>query len=309
MSAGALAAGTVVSTPYLDATMNVALAVFAIGLAGIALKRAETRRPAILITAVTAALTIGLIQISIAYRLASALPTFLRLTQFLYRLVSYVDLTLLCGTLALLMLVRRLPVWLVAGALTLSGSFLVAKLHHGAYARDERAEQAAALTPSRLPRQFNGFSDYQVRLLYPELVPGFRGSTEKLAPARARFTPELAPVPVTLKDAGWVETNVQPFPWMTFKVDGKAVAPADLRITSREALDVLSEGTEYRNRLVAVPVPAGSHVLEAASTPPEGWLWGRRLSMLVLLLWIGATGLLTARARRSPRATPAQARH
>jgi hypothetical protein len=95
----------------------------------------------------------------------------------------------------------------------------------------------------------------------------------------------VQPLSVNLASDGYVGTQAIPFRWNAFKVDGVRVPEWQLR-----TWDDQRGGEGLNGKRIAVPVPAGSHVVEYEFAPPRKW---RALSLVSDWVTVGSTVLLT----------------
>lgn len=279
-------AGAVVSTPGLDVQINVPLlALVGLGLLLTVRQRGgpgRARRSAY----AGLALALGVLLVS-----SAGAPAFLQtpfhLTQFSYRLVAYTNFFLLAALVALVVSIRRRPpaldallaatlVWAVVG---------VALKHHRGFAqlRPERFDRGAAGRLHELPPTFYGALDYAVEPA--EALPaGIRPQAQvSFLPSVSLPPTSLPPIEFAVSGAALIRTNILSFPWNRLWLDGQPVPPADLAVI------------DYR---LGVYVSPGAHRIEYRPTPDLLWLWLRRLSLTVVVLWglgIGARWILASR--------------
>jgi hypothetical protein len=268
--------GAAVSTPYLDAQVNLALLIALGVLAAMALaatRGSAARRPLVVALAATGALFAGSTALSLIPATYRALPAVALTIQFAYRAVTYQNLALLAGALAIAVAVpglgarlRSPGVWAVpAACVALAAAGVVVKWQHIAAVQREHTPS----DPLHLPVQYYGTADYATEA---EFAPLGSEPTEARSFAvddgpRFGLTRPLAidePAPT------WVATNLQSFPWNAVRVDGARLGPADLRTA--------------HGGLVA-RVPAGSHKLSARFEPPLVYRVLRSGALIGLAAW------------------------
>ncbi len=294
-----------ISTPYLEATLNVPLFIFVSGLFyQLAKVVSREQKSRILIPLFLVAIEIFLFYLfaSIDKNVTALLPSVFAVVQFGYRLVSYLDLTMLTAGLFALYLFRNridLPRWLVAACLALSFAGMAVKLSHVAPIRNSFGPLATTSELTTLPKTFNGFPDYELKELYQEHF-------QKIPPSQlVAFKPETGarfgqwpPVLVQMKKPGWLGTNVQVFPWTHLFVDGVELEASHLGVYLKAYPDLATSFYEKKHLLLAIELPAGTHTIDARIIPDPRWVWLRRLGYAVLLLW-GVACLVPARRTAS----------
>jgi hypothetical protein len=326
-----------VSTPYLDAQINVPLLVLCVALLGRVVRDAGRGRR--LRTAAFAAVPLlyaaAMLGLSLWPGAFRFLPRACCMLQFPYRLVSYVNLGLLLVPLFLLYRARagrgRLRLPLRAGApavllcfvLTLAGAGVAVKLVHSHAATIPEtfhvakwARYGRAYTHSVGPPRLFKTAEDRERLAH--LPPSFCTYFDYTTPHWLKELPadEEASVPVVflgaggfgqcgartvgLARAGHVGTEVAAFPWNRLLVDGREVPAGRLRAWRPARLAPWNEALQ-----VVVPVPAGVHVLEHRFVPERTWQRLHRVAWPVLLAWALGVGCWTAagvvwRRRRVP---------
>jgi hypothetical protein len=225
-------------------------------------------------------------------------PSFLWKVQFGYRLVAVVNLSVLLGLLATVAYHRvaapgRVPrVGLAPFALgivvTLAVTGLLVKLVHG------RASVSAHYLPLRhsdpgyqrwlVSQPFTASRDYITPRVAP-VLPDAAVAGVVPAPLPVGTGPEFGrplPLRVSTDRPEYAGTQVLPFKWCTFRVDGEPVPPDQLRLWhDLRSGQAPSDGTLR----VAVPVTAGEHVVEYAWEPPRMWAGLNALSPCVLVGW------------------------
>jgi hypothetical protein len=287
--------GALVSTPYLDAQLNLPLLVVcAACLAGMlgTLRRAGPARLAVL--AVLAAYVGFCVFLSLSSTVQIRyLPKPFNMVQFTYRWVNQINLALfLVLCLALLIRARgfaspvplRVSGALLCGVLAWAGAGLLVKLEH-AYIGKTLSRELAYPPAAELPTTFYGLSAYSTPGFYRALDPDESTTRADLKVGGDRFgTPQ--PLPVATDRARLVVTSVQAFPWNRVYLDGRPVPPGDVQLATR-CMQPDDGGTPKGWILQAVPVPAGEHVIEYRFEPDRTW----RLLWLVSRLTLGALAL------------------
>jgi hypothetical protein len=301
-----------VSTPYLDAQINLPLLILCGALFHLAWRQGQRRGLAF---ATLPLLYGGLcLYLSLSATPYRFLPDAFRHIQFVYRQVTYVNLAILLALFMFLQVRSALPAFpkvrlavsptLLCFVLTLSAAGVAVKLTHANCQRLpslfpmgrhslhalKTAEDRRLLT--HLPASFYGLQDYTTPRRYPLL------SVEETA--RSRTVPleveyrggrfgECRPATITMDAPGQVILPVGAFSWNQFLVDGVPVPEQDIRS--------FSNGWTH----TAIPVPAGVHTIEYRMIPSPVWLWLHRLATVVLIGWTCALVILSFRKRRRSR--------
>ncbi len=304
-------------SPFLDLQINMPL----LALAGVAvwryLARTETGRRRWLLAAlvgVPAAYGVACLTASIKADVFRHLPAVFTVVQFQYRLISFVNLSLLLVLLVLGLYAHRNrgagPVLAVnplvaCFALTLSGAGAVVVMCHlpvwqltdGRPKPPEAVYVVWECAPDPQPVQENFLTDRaarvaQMRQPLGQCLPGFQTPFRfPLLNALERsiaFRSDLpAPDGGTLgrygaltllrNTPGYLVTQVIAFPWNRFFIDGAQVDPALLRTDGQ---------------LLAVPVPPAAHRVEYRFEPDRVYRTLRFVSRLTLVLW--GVGLVAA---------------
>jgi len=282
-----------VSTPYLDAQINLALLVMFALLAVTALRATRgtaSRKPLAIVLAIVVALFGVFTALSLVPETYALAPALGRLVQFAYRAVTYQNLALLAGVLLVAMAAPELAARLgqpavravLTACLVLSAAGVVIKWQHIAVIEHPHAAQ----DPIHLPQSYYGSGDYATEARFAPLGDEPSLARPFAVDADRRFGLTNAQV-IELAEPTWIATNLQSFPWNAIVIDGTRVAAAELRT---------SKGT------LAVRVPAGKHVLAARFEPPLAWRILRAASLLALAAWWLA--LLVALVRRARMGSP-----
>jgi hypothetical protein len=345
----------VVSTPYLDAQINIPLLILGAALLWQCLRgtsspqpsppeggegvgkspqpspllRGEGRVRGIAFVATPILYTAASLYLSLRPEGFRYLPRVFLVVQFLYRLVSYVNLALFLVLLFLLYHARmrrtvarpagggeRVSPVLLCFVLTLSGVGVAEKLVHAWVAtipetyhiqkwakygrtfthrvgaphlRKTDADRQASV---HLPMSFCGYSDYTTPHWLTRLTP----EEEKTVPIA--FLPvdwqggrfgECGNVSVCLDKPGYVATEIAAFPWNRLLVDGQPVPEEQLRAWQPDKLAPWNGALQ-----IVVPVPAGAHVLEHQFVPDAIWCILNRCAWAVLIGWGIVVGCWTA---------------
>ena len=326
-----------VSTPHLDAQINVPLLILCLPLAVSLLAGLswQQRRWAACLLAPPALFGVVAFWLSIHPAGFRFVPKLFLSVQMVYRMVAYINLALLLLLLSLAVCARRLrpaategslaasPVLLTL-VLTLAGCGVVVKLLHGVCATvpheelvdywkpwgktyttwvgspNLRASRVDPISRVELPLAFLGYDPY----IMPAALPSLGADERQAAP----FVPldveigwrfgETADAVVSLPHDGYVATNVLPFPWCRPTVDGEPVDAGRLRSWADDRL-----GPWPAARL-AVPVPAGEHRVGYGFVPDQVYRALRWLSATALLCWCGVLGLTALAALRKSRRPP-----
>ncbi len=291
------------STPYLDAQLNIPLLSLVLGwFLVVALQNRTSRRGGL------RAISFGMLAfafftwLSLSRSSYNLLPNAARLIQIAYRAVTYSNLGLLLAAFMLLGFLKksssnvrasghRSNAVILIGCITLSGVGVLIKWSHASQTmqvdgptklRTTRMERRGWI---ELPKQFYGVADYTTPSLYrsipvnesvlvqEETIPIGTGEEFGL-PQPRHFT--------ALQDT-WIGTNVQAFPWNDVEIDGVSVSDDQVRVD--------------KTRLV-VHVTTGEHSVSFKTSPPPVWTALRTLSFVVLALWASAFFYLTAMGRQ-----------
>jgi hypothetical protein len=311
-----------VSTAYLDCQVGLPLLILAAGLAGGVVRRGRARVAATAFLVPPLAYSAAMLYLSLDAAAFDDLPAVLRSVQFLYRLVSYVNIGfLLIPLFALLWAARHRPAGaprvavppvLLCFVLTYAGFCVVLKLQHAAATRspaptgpetwadgttDDRPPNDGRWLKNgtdrarlaRLPRTSYGHNDYGTPRALAPLAPPDR---ERLVPRGLEVETHFGcfgdsrALTVTMDRSGYVGTNVLTFPWNRFEVDGRPVPEDELR------------GWYAGDIYTAVPVPAGTHTIRHGFEPDRTWQLLRRVGQATLLIWAGVVALGAARPAR-----------
>ncbi len=315
-----------VSTPFLDSQISLPLLILAAGLAVSHLRRLEGRER--LLTAgflcIPLLYAAGSLYLSLRMDAFGHLPRVFVKVQFLYRLVSYVNLGFLLLPLFLLAWAARhravpaAPVTvspvLLCFVLTYAGFCVVLKLQHAETARipEKRLVQywaghGRAYEPSTgtwrwvkndadrarltiLPLSSCVQNDY----LTPKYLQPLSAAEQVGTPfvplgvqSRGRNFGEPNVITVTANQPCYIGTEVLVFPWNHFEVDGRPVPPEALRSWCDARVE------PYPLVRTAVPVPAGAHTIRCRFVPSPKWLWLHRIGWAVLIPWLLAVGGLS----------------
>lgn len=292
-----------VSSPFLDAQINVAMLVLLIGWLAILLWRHRAAGLAGLRAIALPLVAFAFFTwISLYPSAWHILPKFTKMLQIAYRAVSYQNLALLLAIFMLAAALRRrrerslfesapLASRLLVGCLLLSGAGVVIKWNHASRIMETKGLSGLRTTPSErrhtesLPKEFYGYNAYATPPRYTPVTDGERpGRVEAVIPIGHDEDFGLPqPLKLTLQADAWVGTNVQAFPWNHLLLDGVVVPQDQLRID-----DI---------RLV-LRVPAGDHTLVLDTVPDPVWEVLRPISFVALALWLVGFAVLTSRARR-----------
>jgi hypothetical protein len=281
-----------VPSPHLDAQLNVPLLLLtAVALAGLVRSRLPRRELAWPLLAVIVG---GLfLWMSLSPWPFKLLPGVFKFVQFPYRLVTYINLSLLVALLLACRVAAGSP-WLVgwgafspafrAGLLsalvTLAGVGVVVKFTHV----KERAA-VRGLDYAELPGSFYGARDYSMPR---EFTPLTTEEAASVQPVRMVVEPRAigryAPATVELEQPGFVGTQVQAFSWNTFYLDGARVPDAELRIW--DGFPPAKDQGWQPGPCTAVRVPAGRPVLAHRFEPDPIWQVLHRLSLISAFGWV-----------------------
>jgi len=292
------------STPYLDAQINVPLLVLLVGAIAILMWRSRAAGWAGLRAIVIAMIAFAFfLWISVDWGSFDHLPQFAKFLQIAYRAVAYQNIALLLAAFTLAAVVRRrgdlmlyrrskLAGALLIGCLALSAVGVIIKLNHASELMTKHGATGLFTTAAQrrhaaqMPLLFYGYDAYATPSLYTPITTEDRaGLTWVSIPVGDTGDEFGMPLPVQFVQAktGWVATNVQVFPWNHFVLDGVVVPDDDVRVAYIRAI---------------VRVPQGEHTLELRTVADPTWLLLRPVSFAVLALWLAGFGYLTYRRRR-----------
>ena len=294
--------GSFVSSPFLDAQVNVAMLVLLVGWLAILWWRDRvTARAGLRATAFALIAFAFFTWISMYPSAFELLPAFTRMLQLAYRAVSYENISVLLAIFLLAGLLRRrrdrslfeagIASRLLIGCLVLSGAGVIIQSIHASQilqtsgSRGIRATDHERGITRALPKSFYGATAYATIGLYEPLSQTERESfTQAWVPVGEGDSFGITqPLHITQSRETWVATNVQAFPWNVLELDGVRIPADQLRVD------------EVR---LVVRVPAGIHTLKFLSVPDPIWRVLRVISFVVLALWFAGFTYLTVRARR-----------
>jgi hypothetical protein len=283
-----------VSTPYLDAQINIPLLLM-LGfltwrrLRGLPRPQLFHALPWLMVPLMYFACSLAL---SLSSQLFDHLPSLCKMVQFPYRLITYINLAILVAIFVLHHVVRcpagtskpllpAAPVFLSC-VLTLSAVGVIEKMVHASVARMPWDHNLV-----ELPMSMYGFWSFaEPGMLAPLDTAAVPTQLGLFALEPDRAFGEYRPRTVHLDQAGYVLTQVQLFPWNHLYVDGRAVPPEMLRSWRGTCRRV-----DY-GPCMAVPVPAGKHVIEYRLETNRRWIVLYRVSSTVLILWIALVMIL-----------------
>ena len=302
-----LLAGLDVSTPYLDAQMNVPLLLFLLGL-GIGaytnkskILASQNRKQAGKGLFWTATVLFCLAAILLVSHFLYQYIPILNVIQFPYRAVSYMDISVLAAVLALIMIFKgqfgssntRLVV--VTLCLTLSFSSLLAKLSHAisimkVTTTDQECNNASVDLSSNLrvskscldlnpidrssfinlPRTFYGGSAYTIAYAGTRASDSPLVEIDFLVDDGKNFGLAMPKV-INFSSPTWIITNISSSPWIVILVDHSPIPTSDM--------------INYRGKL-GIKVPVGKHVVEVLFSPDKVFLILEKTRSVVLILWV-----------------------
>ncbi|HSI83539.1 MAG: hypothetical protein ACAI35_04760 [Candidatus Methylacidiphilales bacterium] len=226
--------------------------------------------------------------------------------QFCYRLINYVNLSLVALAWLLLAFLRAdnrqdallnglLPYFMVA-CITISVCGLYEKLVHAEsllYVRQFNADEFPdepnlyspieyQRNPAELPRTSYGHFAYIIKKHIQPLPDSVDSSKAVVAniPLDPKHFGKPAPLALSLPAPAFVKTNVEPFLWNYILVDGKTVEWKDLYLTPFDGPD------DEFGFVYGLQLPAGNHVLEYQFKPHVLWSLCQTISWQVTLLWL-----------------------
>lgn len=311
-----------VSTPYLDAPINLSMLILGAVMLfrGLGRLNRGLQVRAAAFAAVPLLYTAASLYFSLRPKDFDYLPRICLAVQFVYRLVTYVNLGLLLVPLFLLLWLRSRslssaitgelasPV-LLCFVLTLAGTGVAVKLVHAQVAtipeigyvqywakhgrtfthhvgkphwlKNDTDRQALVHLPLSYPHYFDYTTPRWLRPVTPSEEPAVQMAFLGVDWQGGRFGECRATV--IHRDApGLAATEVAAFPWNRIFLDGQEVPPEQLRAWKPDKLAPWNGANQ-----IVVPVPAGTHSLEHRFVPDRIWLCLHRGAWLVLLGWIG----------------------
>ncbi len=274
---------------YVDAEANTPLLILAVGIFFAERKKLKlslTKNP-IWFLFLTSFLVFGFATfVSMSYSHRDVFATIASFAQFHFRFVTYINMAIFSGLMALLIVYKDLKVSkkLVVWCLSLSLIGCLIKSFNGVtqYNFDPATIKAA--------EPYLSFEkDKNKVLLYPFNSYGYFAASEpeyktlgetELRDLQILNIPVLQSEkfgdirPVSFNVAGkkpkWLETNIYRFPWTKVKLDGQELGPKDLRIVTLSYV------------FKAIP---GNHIVESEFAPPTLWLGLRKLSFIAVSIW------------------------
>jgi len=280
-------------TPYLDAQVTAGLVILAVFLA-VCLLRAGWRRIALNRAGLASASACWIsffvmLVISVSPELGAKLPGLFHNLQYAYRLVAYLNLSLLLVVVGSLMALssdeaRKLATrrgTLVLGAiLALAVGGLALKLQHG-WANKSAAPKVSGSSALSLPVEFYGYYAYAV-------TKNLNGATPPpplaLTVGRGREFGRLAPERFSFPAPEVRRLTVQAFPWNEVLLNGRPAVTADTVNAAEGA---------------TISLPAGESEITYAWRPDRLWVRLNILSRCTLLAWFILVLILHARTIRT----------
>jgi len=284
-----------VTTPHLDAQVSLPLlaALSLLGVLAVASRRSEAEdrevRRALAVAAFCAAVTLALFRLSTSLSPWSLLPKSFVIVQFNYRLVPFVNMAALAALTGVLAALTRGD-----GQLAIARTLLVAALVVAAVGVAFKLPRclaggspadAAVTDYANPPRDwYYGTNDYAAPDAFAKLDRAAPKQAVKLTVGGANGFGVVAPAHVHAGARTPLTTNVQAFPWNVLTVDGEPVP--------HEA--TLADGFK-----LAAWVGPGDHEIGYQFHPDRAWSALHAMSLVLLLLWAGASAFGPALARRS----------
>ncbi len=284
-------------TPHLDSQINSPLLLlFLACLVEVYRRGAIRNKRAVVAVSIFAALTAVMIWASITKGTLDKLGHNFRTIQFAYRMVTYINISMLIGiVLCFWRNDRKLQILrnrrALVALLVLSFVGLSIKLHHAQLAMvHSNLELARTMTFTtallKMPDSFYGSDAYTITNLFPEVTP------DKVAlQHNCPFEPSsdvFGEVKAVVSPIGIVQTNIQQFPWNHVIADGAEV-----------------ERLEHDHR-IALDIPK-SIELRYQFLPEPSWAQARNLSLLVFFVWLvttKVTGLILLCQRKLTLSSP-----
>jgi hypothetical protein len=280
-----------VSTPYLDAQINVPLLIVFVALAAIAIPvwRRSRDRGVVAAIAIPAILFAFFTWLSLSAACYEFLPAPARMIQFAYRAVTYQNLSLLLGVFMVVRALGRVPkpapdgpwrrpaiVAVLLACLLLSTLGVLRKGQHILAIQGDGSSPHWTLggAERRNLANLSGFY-YAWGYSTAHLFTPWSANDGPVLTRDFEVDPDLdfgrvAPMVLELPAPSSVLTNVVTFPWNVFTIDG-AVVPRD--------------GVRTHGNKAVVLVPRGSHTLAVAFQPDALWRRLHTVSLVVLFGW------------------------
>ena len=290
-----------VSTPYLDAQINIAMLLLLVGwLAIVTWRQRRAGLAGLRAIALPLAACAFFVWISLYESAYTMLPHAARMIQLAYRAVTYQNIALMLAVFALIGVIRRRDDKMLVGArpaatavligcLALSAVGVVIKWKHATWIMKVhgttglRASDATRDRMVAFPPEFYGYNNYATPGLAPPLDVPYIDIQRVPIDTGAHFG-EPQPLHIEPSKDGWIKTNVQAFPWHHILLDGVELPYDQLRM----------EDVNF-----AVHVTAGKHTIEFVNTPDLAWRVLRVLAFATLAAWGIALGVLTLRRSRT----------
>ncbi|HEY9731631.1 MAG TPA: hypothetical protein V6C89_06950 [Drouetiella sp.] len=269
-------------TPHLDTQINAPLLLLFLACLAEVFRRGGIRdKRALVAVAVFAVLTVLMIWASVTKGTLDKLGHNFRTIQFAYRMVTYINFSMLIG-IVLCFWKNKRKLQILKGRrafialLLLSFIGLAIKLYHAQQAMVHSSAEVArtkTFTASllKMPESFYGSDAYTITNLFPELTP------DKVAQIHnCPFEPSVdlfGEVKNVVPPNGIVQTNIQQFPWN--HVFSGSTEVERLEHDHRIALDV-TKPSQLRYLFLAEPA----------------WSRARILSLGVFFVWLIATKII-----------------
>jgi hypothetical protein len=281
-----------VGTPYLDAQISWSLAFVFIALAAIAIANVRRSRVPIIALAIGGLFTATFTWLSLSRTGYQLLPAIAVMIQYVYRAVTYINLSLLLGILLLVMalrtvtgidiaqtLRRRSVIAACCAALALAGVGVIVKLDHVDAIKEHKSSPHWRLSKRerrelvQLPWTYYGKFDYVTGGLFEAIPDDEPDVLWRNFPVNAgkRFG-RTGTITVELTRPTWVMANALSFPWVGLAIDGVAVPRSQIR-------------TRWAKTVVMVP--EGTHRITLNFDPPLWWRFMRPLSIVLVFAWSG----------------------
>jgi hypothetical protein len=222
-------------------------------------------------------LFLWILRISISPNDQTWLKELLKKGQIAYRLVTYTNMALFLSMIALYALPRNrgtiaLPLSSIFSTfiITLAGCNVLIKLLHASvllpegdrlgYPRlSEKKEEFI-----QIPKSFYSVNDYKVTQTLKVLSQKDLNQSQKInIPVLEKFG-EAGEVVFEPQGAGWIDTNIYPFPWNRIELNGNILSPQETYLGE--------------NGLAFQVFHAGRYTLRYRFIPEETWIFLRRLS-------------------------------
>jgi hypothetical protein len=281
-----------ISTPYLDAQISLSLLLMFLVIGVVAFTARRQARAPMIVFALAAGMFVYFMWLSLSPTGYRMFPAIAAMTQFAYRMVTYVNFSLLVGVFITLMALRRIAGFEVTrrlrhptvmacaiAAFLLAGAGVIVKWGHIAAVKEHRSSRHLVLDEAErekllvLPDTWYSTYSYTTNKLFAAAVDPadddkVMGQNFQLDADRRFGKPKA--MYLKLPAATWVRTNVLTFPWSQMAIDGQWLAPSDHKAQWGK---------------IVVFVPEGAHKIQTRYRGPLWWRILRPISLVLVFGW------------------------